>query len=81
MITKSLAADLKGKEVSVAAIAPGFVITNFGPGEEMMAKMGAKPVTQATTGILATIDGMSMETTGRFTMVPTNGDPPKPYPW
>ena len=32
-------------------------------------------------GILATIDAMSLESTGRFMMVPTNGAPPKPFPW
>ena len=81
MITKSLAADLKKKGVAVAAIAPGFVVTEFGPGAEAMKKNGAAPVEQATKGILKTIGKMSLENTGTFTMVPTNGNAPKPYPW
>lgn len=81
MVTKCLAADLKGKGVAVCAVAPGFVATNFGGEVSVMQKMGAAPVGQATGGILATIDAMSLESTGRFMMVPTNGAPPKPFPW
>jgi tubulin alpha len=81
MVTKSLAMDLKGKEVWVAAIAPGFIVTDFGPGREAMASMGGKPVAQATKGILETIDKMSMDNTGSFMMVPSDGGTPKPYEW
>jgi tubulin alpha len=81
MVTKCLAADLKGKGVAVCAVAPGFVATNFGGEVSVMQKMGAAPVGQATGGILATIDAMSLANTGRFIMVPTNGAPPKPFPW
>lgn len=81
MITKSLSADLKKKGVSVAAIAPGFVVTEFGPGSAGMKKMGAKPVGQATAGILASIEKMSLDNTGTFIMVPTDGSAPKRYPW
>ena len=36
---------------------------------------------QATKGILETIDAMSVENTGKFTMVPTDGSAPKEYVW
>ena len=52
MVTKCLAADLKGKGVAVCAVAPGFVATNFGGEVSVMQKMGAAPVGQATGGIL-----------------------------
>lgn len=83
MVTKSLAVDLAkdGKGIAVAAIAPGFVATDFGGSVEKMESWGAKPVGQATKGILETIEGMTMENTGRFIMVPTDGGPPKEYSW
>ena len=83
MVTKSLAADLKkdGRGIAVAAIAPGFVATDFAGSVEKMAGWGAKPVGQATKGILETIDAMTVENTGRFIMVPTDGGEPKEFPW
>ena len=83
MVVKSMSADLKkdGKGISVAAIAPGFVATNFGGSVEKMESWGAKPVSQATKGILETIEEMKVENTGRFIMVPTDGSEPKVYPW
>eukprot|EP00927_Polykrikos_kofoidii_P067457 TRINITY_DN62951_c0_g1_i1.p1 TRINITY_DN62951_c0_g1~~TRINITY_DN62951_c0_g1_i1.p1 ORF type:complete len:249 (+),score=53.90 TRINITY_DN62951_c0_g1_i1:70-816(+) len=83
MVTKSLAADLAkdGKGIAVAAIAPGFVATDFGGSVEKMESWGAKPVGQATAGILQAIDGMTVENTGRFIMVPTDGSAPKEFQW
>eukprot|EP00591_Stephanopyxis_turris_P004428 CAMPEP_0195522278 /NCGR_PEP_ID=MMETSP0794_2-20130614/20266_1 /TAXON_ID=515487 /ORGANISM="Stephanopyxis turris, Strain CCMP 815" /LENGTH=255 /DNA_ID=CAMNT_0040651997 /DNA_START=12 /DNA_END=776 /DNA_ORIENTATION=+ len=81
MIAKSLSCDLSKKEISVVAIAPGFVVTEFGPGADSMAKWGAKPVDQAGRGIIKVIDSLSMENTGRFFMVPSSGDEPKEMPW
>jgi len=83
MVTKSLAADLakENRGISVAAIAPGFVATCFGGSVEKMEGWGAKPVVQATKGLLATIDAMTIENTGRFIMVPTDGSEPKEFPW
>jgi NAD(P)-dependent dehydrogenase (short-subunit alcohol dehydrogenase family) len=82
MVFKSMAANLKDKGITVASIAPGHVVSNFtGQGEEFMKKIGAKPVAQATKGILETIDGLTIESTGAFTMVPSSGEPPKPFPW
>ena len=83
MVARSLAADLKkdDKGISVAAIAPGFVATCLAGSVEMMEGWGAKPVGQATTGILDTIDAMTVENTGRYIMVPTDGGAPKEFPW
>lgn len=83
MVSKSLAMDLKKKDkgISVAAIAPGFVATNFAGSVEKMESFGAKPVGQATKGILECIDNMTVENTGRFIMIPSDGGAPKEYDW
>ena len=81
MITKNFACDLKDRGISVVAVAPGTIATEFGPGAEAMTKFGAKPPAQAGEGIVATIDGLTVETTGQFIMVPTSGDPPCVFPW
>ena len=75
--------DLKKNDrgISVAAVAPGFVATDLGGSKAKMEQWGAKPVRQATSGILSTIDAMSVENTGRFMMVPTDGSEPKEFPW
>jgi hypothetical protein len=67
--------------VAAAAIAPGFVVTEFGPGAAAMAKWGGSPVDQAVRGILAALGDLSMATTGAFVMVPSDGSAPKPMPW
>merc|ERR550514_23916 len=38
VVAKSIAMDLKGKGIAVAAIAPGFVATEFAAGKEMLEK-------------------------------------------
>mmetsp|Transcript_83146 Transcript_83146/g.144490 ORF Transcript_83146/g.144490 Transcript_83146/m.144490 type:complete len:254 (+) Transcript_83146:80-841(+) len=81
MVTKSMSCDFKEKGISVMAIAPGIVVSDFGPGQEQMAKMGAAPVDKAVGTILQVIDGMNMENTGSYMMVPTNGSDPKIFPW
>jgi len=83
MVAKSLAADLKKDEkgISVAAVAPGFVATDFGGSVEKMAGWGAKPVGQATKGIIEVVDAMTVENTGRFMMIPTDGGAPKEFMW
>jgi len=81
MVTRSMAMDLKAKGIVVQAVAPGFVQTEFGPGLETMTKYGAAPVDRAVKTIIEVVDGMAMEKTGEFIMVPTDGSPPKPFPW
>mmetsp|Transcript_10948 Transcript_10948/g.30729 ORF Transcript_10948/g.30729 Transcript_10948/m.30729 type:complete len:266 (+) Transcript_10948:3-800(+) len=83
MLSKSLAMDLKKNEagIAVAAIAPGFVATNFAGSVEKMESFGAKPVSQATKGILESIDELTVENTGRFIMIPSDGGAPKEYGW
>eukprot|EP00756_Hemistasia_phaeocysticola_P007815 Hpha_TRINITY_DN1440_c0_g1::TRINITY_DN1440_c0_g1_i1::g.9664::m.9664 len=81
MVAKSLSADLKDKGIAVTAIAPGFVVSEFGPGSELMAKWGAKPVDQAGRGILAVVDALNMESTGTFMVVPSSGEEPRSMPW
>lgn len=76
MIAKSLSCDLKEKDISVAAIAPGFVATEFGPGKEQMTKWGAMPVEKSVEGIIKVLDSMmSMEDTGKFFCVKKEEDP------
>lgn len=81
MVTRSMAMDLKSKGIAVQAVAPGFVQTEFGPGIEMMTKYGAAPVDRAVTTIISVLDAMTLENTGEFIMVPTDGSDPKPFPW
>lgn len=66
MVGKGVAMDLKKSGVAVASIAPGFVVTNFGPGEEAMKKMGAKPVEPSVKGVVMALDALGPETTGTF---------------
>lgn len=81
MITKSMSCEFKAQEIPVVAIAPGFIATEFGPGNEKLLKMGAKPVDQCVKGIIQVVSGMNMETTGSFMIVPSNGEAPKTMPW
>jgi len=81
MIAKSLSCDLKAKEIPVVSIAPGMVVTELAGDKAMMEKIGCKPVGQATAAIIDIMDGLGMDGTGQFLMIPTNGDPPKPMPW
>jgi len=80
MIAKSLSCDLKDEEISVAAIAPGFVATEFGPGKEQMSQWGAMPVERSVEGIINVLDKMSMDNTGKFFCVKKDEDA-KELPW
>lgn len=80
MITKCLSCDLKEKGVSVRAIAPGFVATEFGPGLEQMKKWGAMPVEVSVQGIIKLIDEMNMDNTGEFHNVKKDGST-RVMPW
>ena len=82
MVARSMAMDLKSKEILCQAIAPGHVVTEFGPGSEKMASWGGCPVDKSVQGILKVMDAMSMENTGAYMMVPTK-DPLNPveFPW
>lgn len=74
MVGRCLAMDLKKQEknIPVALIAPGFIATDFGPGYEKMESWGAKPVRQASEGILEILDEkLNMENTGAFWCVQT----------
>eukprot|EP00578_Thalassiosira_sp_NH16_P007445 CAMPEP_0181108748 /NCGR_PEP_ID=MMETSP1071-20121207/17799_1 /TAXON_ID=35127 /ORGANISM="Thalassiosira sp., Strain NH16" /LENGTH=273 /DNA_ID=CAMNT_0023192379 /DNA_START=149 /DNA_END=970 /DNA_ORIENTATION=+ len=73
MIAKSMSCDLKERGISVRAIAPGFVATEFGPGRETMAGWGAMPVETSARGILSLVDSMTMENTGEFQCVTRDG--------
>lgn len=81
MVAKSMSCDLRERGISVSAVAPGFVVTEFGPGSEAMASWGAKPVAQAGKGIIDTIDGMTMDNTGSFLVVSTSDGVVRTMPW
>lgn len=66
MVGKGVAMDLKKSGVSCASIAPGFVITEFGPGAEAMKKMGGKPVEPSVKGVVMALDELCLENTGTF---------------
>lgn len=80
MVTKSMAADLKSKGISVMALAPGFVATEFGGyGPEALAKMGGIPPEKSVGQMVQAIDELNLETTGRFMTVDGKGDAPKEF--
>lgn len=81
MVAKGLSCDLKEKQIAVLAIAPGMVVSEFGAGSEAMAKMGAKPVAQAGSGIVQAIDELSLESTGKFMVVASDDGKLKEMPW
>jgi len=80
MITKGMSVDLKAKGIAVMAIAPSMVVTEFGPGAEAMAKMGAIPVEKSVAQLVKACDALTLETSGRFMTVDKAGDEPKDFP-
>lgn len=80
MVSKSMSCDLKDKGIAVLAINPGLVVTEFGPGQETMQKMGGMPVTQSCTCLIQAFDELTLETTGRFLGVPKDGGAPREFP-
>ena len=80
MVFKGLSCDLKPMGISVVAMAPGFVQTEFGGfGKDNMAKMGAIPVETSVGQMIRGIDDLSLETTGRYMCVDKNGSAPKEF--
>ena len=60
---KNLALALQPKGIKVAILHPGFVSTNM---VEQHGYMGGISTTESVTGLLAQIDGWTMEKTGQF---------------
>ena len=54
MVMRNMALDLKASEIAVMSINPGMVLTDFGPGAEMMGKMGCMPVEDSVSGTIVT---------------------------
>jgi NAD(P)-dependent dehydrogenase (short-subunit alcohol dehydrogenase family) len=52
MVCRCMAADFKEAGIAVTAVNPGMVVTEFGPGREALASMGAMPVSQSVEGLL-----------------------------
>lgn len=81
MIFKSMACDFKPKGISVMAIAPSFVATEFGgAGKEQLEKMGAIPVETSVGQMVQAMDELNLETTGRYMTVNKNGNAPREFP-
>ena len=79
MVAKGMSVDLKKKDIAVLAIAPGFVVTEFGPGMDMLKKMGGVPVELSCAGLVKAMDGLTLETTGRYMTVPKDGSDPTDF--
>ena len=58
---------------------PGFVVTEFGPGMDMLKKMGGVPVELSCAGLVKAMDGLTLETTGRYMTVPKDGSDPTDF--
>ena len=80
MVAKGMSCDLKAEGIAVLAINPNMVVTDFGPGQEMMKKWGAITVEMSVNGLLKAIDDLTLDTTGRFMTVPKDGSPPCDFP-
>lgn len=81
MIARCMSCDLKDTQISVLAIAPGFVSTEFGPGKETMEKWGAMPVETSCKGILDLVENtMNLKNTGKFFCVNRDGSS-REFPW
>lgn len=64
-VAKSLSVDLKEAKVAVGVVHPGFVHTGFG-GINAPLRPGQRNVVESVKGVLEAIDGINLETTGRF---------------
>lgn len=80
MVFKSMAVDLKSKDIAAQCIAPGFVQTEFGPGKALMTKWGAMPVEVSARGIITALDSLSLENSGSFVAVQRDASV-KLMPW
>jgi len=80
MIGKSLSTDLKGDNISVGLIHPGFVHTGFGTGPGQDKRPGQRDVDESVQGVLQAIDKVNMETTGSF-WHGNYGDGVRELPW
>lgn len=67
MIGKSLSVDLSDERIAVGMVHPGFVHTGFGTGDPHQAKRpGQRNVQESTRGVVEAINGVTIQTTGRF---------------
>ena len=66
MIGKSMSADLAADDIAVGLIHPGFVHTGFGAGPGQARRQGQRNVQESVQGVLQAVQGVTMETTGRF---------------
>lgn len=70
MLGKSLAGDLKGREISVSLIHPGMVKTGFAKADESKIPAGMlkmmRELEPSVKGVVEAIDAMNMENTGTF---------------
>lgn len=67
MVMRNMSLDLKSSDIAVMSVNPGMVHTDFGPGAEMMGKMGGMPVEDSVAQLLKVFDTVcTMENTGKF---------------
>lgn len=78
MLAKGMSVDLRAKGIAVASCNPGMVVTDFGPGKEMIKKMGGMTPEYSCKNLIQIFDELNMETSGRFITVRRDG-PPAPY--
>jgi len=76
MVMRNMALDLKSLDIAVMSVNPGMVLTDFGPGAEMMAKFGSMPVEDSVAQLLTISDEVcTMENTGKFWTVKRDAAP------
>ena len=81
MLAKGMSADLRQRGISVAAVNPNMVATNFGPGFEALKSFKALPVEQSCADLRRIFDDLiTMENSGSFFTVCKDGSAPKVFP-
>ena len=82
MIAKCMSCDLKEDGIAVVSVNPGMVQTEFGPGPEGIKKMGGFTIEESVEGLVSVADMLTMEMTGKFMTVSSNGKrcEPKEFP-
>jgi tubulin alpha len=76
MVMRNMSLDLKSSGIAVMSVNPGMVLTDFGPGAEMMGKFGSMPVEDSVAQLLTIFDSVcTMENTGKFWSVKKGAEP------
>lgn len=66
MVGKSLSVDLKGNNIAVSMIHPGFLFTDFGGEHQTSPRPGQRSVQDGAKGVIDAVKALTMDCTGSF---------------